>query len=258
MSDLPQLPRPDRNAWPHGWHDLFNADQMRQYATEAIAADRAKREPVQQARVPDFWAVVEPSGFVNYTAQYPEACHEHINDAINDAEASDFEINEAVQWKVRPAYFDASPREQARVPDGMLERVIAAHARIINGHAPRRIPADPTDVDLVLMEVAMWIEGKAQPFWIAAAPMPPRVIGSISDAKAHNRPIYSPTFAAPVEPMPGEQDAARYRKLRGNHWSDGPDTLVITRARDVKLGCRTFSGESGLDEAIDAQPEETT
>lgn len=51
-------------------------------------------------------------------------------------------------------------------PAGLLDRVKAASERIANGHAPRRIPADPTDVDLVLAEVQMWIEGRWPPPWL--------------------------------------------------------------------------------------------
>lgn len=58
------------------------------------------------------------------------------------------------------------------VPEGMIERIKAAEQRIIDGHAPRRIPADPTDVDLVLAEVRLFLEGKPAPFWLAAMPKP--------------------------------------------------------------------------------------
>lgn len=52
-------------------------------------------------------------------------------------------------------------------PSGLLDRVKAAERRIRDNHAPRRIPADPTDVDLVLAEVRMYLEGTAPPFWLA-------------------------------------------------------------------------------------------
>jgi hypothetical protein len=54
--------------------------------------------------------------------------------------------------------------------EGMLDRIKAAEQRIIDGRAPRRIPADVTDVDLVLAEVIAWAEGEPPPFWLAAAP----------------------------------------------------------------------------------------
>ena len=46
-------------------------------------------------------------------------------------------------------------------------------------------------------------------------------------------------------------DAARYRWLREQHWHNGPETLVVTTARSVKLGSDVPSGNR-LDEAIDA------
>jgi hypothetical protein len=52
----------------------------------------------------------------------------------------------------------------------LIDRIKAAEQRIQDGHAPRRIPADPTDVDLVLAEVRYLLEGKQPPFWIAATP----------------------------------------------------------------------------------------
>ena len=55
------------------------------------------------------------------------------------------------------------------VPDGLIDRIKAAEQRIQNNHAPRRIPADSTDVDLVLAEVRLWLEGKPAPFWLGAA-----------------------------------------------------------------------------------------
>ena len=54
-------------------------------------------------------------------------------------------------------------------PAGLLDRVKAAEQRIRDNHAPRRIPADPTDVDLVLAEVRALIEQREPPFWLARA-----------------------------------------------------------------------------------------
>ncbi len=55
-------------------------------------------------------------------------------------------------------------------PAGLLERVKAAGQRIRDGHGSMRIPADPTDPDLVLAEVAALIEGRKPPFWLRPAP----------------------------------------------------------------------------------------
>jgi hypothetical protein len=50
---------------------------------------------------------------------------------------------------------------------GLLDRIESAMKRIEDGHGLRRIPADPTDVDLVLAECRDYITGKAPPFWLA-------------------------------------------------------------------------------------------
>lgn len=73
------------------------------------------------------------------------------------------------EWRSVPLYTHAP---QPVVPEGLIDRIKAAEQRIADGHAPRRIPADPTDVDLVLAEVRMFLTGHPQPFWIAAAPTP--------------------------------------------------------------------------------------
>ena len=44
------------------------------------------------------WIVLDEEGFPIYCAGWPEACHEHINEAIND-----FQIEDAGKWKVRRA-----------------------------------------------------------------------------------------------------------------------------------------------------------
>ena len=51
-------------------------------------------------------------------------------------------------------------------PEGLIDRIKSAEQRIHDNHAPRRIPADPTDVDLVLAEVRLLLEGKPAPFWL--------------------------------------------------------------------------------------------
>ena len=70
------------------------------------------------------------------------------------------------------AAMDAKPAQQEPVawPAGLIERITAAEQRIQDGHAPRRIPADPTDVDLVLAEVRYLLEGKQPPFWVSTSP----------------------------------------------------------------------------------------
>lgn len=74
------------------------------------------------------------------------------------------------------AMLDAAPTPPAgevrTVPDGLLDRIESAIKRITDNHAPRRIPADPTDVDLVLAECIAFLEGRWPPFWIDAAQLP--------------------------------------------------------------------------------------
>ena len=64
----------------------------------------------------------------------------------------------------------APVQEPVAWPAGLIDRIKAAEQRIQDGHAPRRIPADPTDVDLVLAEVRYLLEGKQPPFWIKTTP----------------------------------------------------------------------------------------
>ena len=54
-------------------------------------------------------------------------------------------------------------------PEGLIDRIKSAEQRIHDNHAPRRIPADPTDVDLVLAEARLFLEGKPAPFWLKPA-----------------------------------------------------------------------------------------
>lgn len=69
-------------------------------------------------------------------------------------------------------------------PPGLLERVKAAGQRIHDGHASMRVPADPTDPDLVLAEVAALIEGRKPPFWLRPAP-------AAGDAQAATAPEWA-------------------------------------------------------------------
>ncbi len=60
----------------------------------------------------------------------------------------------------------SAQQEPVAWPAGLIDRIKAAEQRIQDGHAPQRIPADPTDVDLVLAEVRHLLEGKQPPFWL--------------------------------------------------------------------------------------------
>lgn len=44
------------------------------------------------------WVVLDEDGYPIFCAGWPESCHEHINEAIND-----FDIDGAAKWKVRRA-----------------------------------------------------------------------------------------------------------------------------------------------------------
>lgn len=120
--------------------------------------------------------------------------------------------DERMQAALREA-IASSPTVASAVPDGMIERIKAAEQRIYDNQAPRRIPADPTDVDLVLAEVRMFLEGKPRPFWIKTAST-------------------APASAAPA-PLPDERAAfaaamlaAGARDYGGNTWEwDDADFL---------------------------------
>ena len=47
------------------------------------------------------WVVMSDDGIPVYVAAYPEACHEHINDAINE-----HRVAEAAKWVVRMAVLE--------------------------------------------------------------------------------------------------------------------------------------------------------
>lgn len=64
---------------------------------------------------------------------------------------------------------DAARQQDGGWPTGIEQRITAAMRRIEDGHAPRRIPADPnSDVDLVLGECLALVQGRQPPFWVAA------------------------------------------------------------------------------------------
>lgn len=96
--------------------------------------------------------------------------HDEASNVRNGVDLESYEVEfRLIDWILR--HCKAPPAERVMVPDGMLDRIDAAIQRITDGHAPRRIPADPTDVDLVLAEVRSWLTGQGwPPFWIAAAP----------------------------------------------------------------------------------------
>ena len=68
-------------------------------------------------------------------------------------------------------------------PEGLLDRVKEAERRMEAGHAPRRIPANASDVDLLLAEIRALLEGHNPPFWLKPLTLaPPSAPKKIADA----------------------------------------------------------------------------
>ena len=72
----------------------FDGNQMHAYARAALAA-QPRAVPDDAWEMSEVWVVQDETGLPIYCASYPEACHEHINDAINE-----HGIEEAKAWKV--------------------------------------------------------------------------------------------------------------------------------------------------------------
>lgn len=53
------------------------------------------------------------------------------------------------------------------------------------------------------------------------------------------------------------EEAGLLAALAANHWFDSPETLVVTHARNLKLGSQTYTGDR-LVEAIRAAQKEAT
>lgn len=169
--DEPPLPEPlaevrgkFRGEWDYveAGDNYCTFEQTRQYgdarAAHAVAhmmrklGDGVGIEPVAQH--------IEGMGveFFHGQRKYAEASRKAVANAVRAA------------FSAKLAQARAAGAERA-VPEGLLDRVKAAEKRVKDGHAPRRIPADPTDVDLVLAEVRLLLEGRHEKsWWIAAAP----------------------------------------------------------------------------------------
>ena len=125
-------------------------------------------------------------------------------------------------------------------PTGLLERVRAAEQRIRDNHAPRRIPADPTDVDLVLAEVRAFIEGREPPFWLA------RINGAPASSARDQARSATTEGRGPEDAEPGPREGTRpedpgadVEKLREAlrdairdsgelHWVEGEAASIVT------------------------------
>lgn len=70
------------------------------------------------------WLVVDEVGQPIHCTSWREACHEHINDAIND-----FQVEGAEKWKVYSATYDAQP---VKLGENLLRPAILAKPAISN------------------------------------------------------------------------------------------------------------------------------
>lgn len=119
-------------------------------------------------------------------------------------------------------------------PAGLLNRIDSAMKRIEDGHCPRRIPADPTDVDLVLAECRAVFTGKWPPFWIKP------------DAPAQQ------AGQAPAVVADDAKDAARFRWLIDErNWNENEDTPSVCTSEDVHWGNKA---RALIDRHMETQP----
>lgn len=108
---------------------------------------------------------------------------------------------------------DAASAEPSPWPEGLRDRIESAIERINNRHAPRRIPADPTDVDLVLAEVRALMDGKDPPFWLKRAipqdqqdrvPLTDELAVSPQEVTEALRFVRTHLYAAQAQASPGD------------------------------------------------------
>lgn len=128
------------------WHYIAAAERM-------IFAKLAKEEPVA-------WSVFDEEGMPEFWAAWPDACHEHINDAINE-----FDRVEATKFKVIPLYLHAP---QA-VPEGWKLVPIEPTSEMLSAAATAPIPAVYLDSISARSALQHKVVYKAM---LAAAPSP--------------------------------------------------------------------------------------
>jgi hypothetical protein len=83
----------------------------------------------------------------------------------------------------------AAPQAQAVAwPSGLWRRVREAANRISGNYSPRRIPAEPGDVDLVLAEIQLLLEGREPPSCLDKLPREPLGVFASSPAQPEQCP----------------------------------------------------------------------
>jgi hypothetical protein len=120
-----------------------------------------KHNAAIRASIPDGWELVTR-----------KTCYALMHDGavIATLAGPESETNAAIIARMLAAPGVSTVEDAQPWPSGLLDRVKAAEKRIRDGHGLMRVPADPTDPDLVLAEIAALIEGRKPPFWLRPAP----------------------------------------------------------------------------------------
>jgi hypothetical protein len=112
-------------------------------------------------------------------------------------------------WRIATEFRAALSQATVAVPEGIVSRIEAAMQRIQDGHGLRRIPADPTDVDLVLAECRAVFTGKWPPFWIkdAATPAQAQPCGHPNSLLVKSAETGEPLYCEACDDKAGRRDA---------------------------------------------------
>lgn len=78
-------------------------DRIRAAATQADAALSDLRELIKEEEGLECYGVINSDNDVEYSASYPQACHDHINAALQQYEPDE----DAKNWVVRRLFFTA-------------------------------------------------------------------------------------------------------------------------------------------------------
>jgi len=88
--------------------------------------------------------------------------------------------------------------DRRSLPLELLDRIESALQRHLDDHGPKRIPADPTDSDLVLYDIRQWRQGKPPGWWAPRSlPAPPAPLGDASTAAPEQRNTEQDDLAVP-------------------------------------------------------------